>query len=140
MVWDLDKTVLAECGADCTNPDSFSDDFLAHIRTTFPNMRGGLYSTLSDQTIRSFAGYGWTDGYNMCGTSTVAVAAATYTAGLNEIRTKMMVTPGFGTYYIAGTSHTRLRTASFYTTTVASTTLPQWMASILAGTANHVGP
>lgn len=83
-VWGLDKTVLAECGADCDDPKAFSDDFLAHIRNTFPNMRGGLYSTLSDQTIRSFAGYGWTNGYNMCGNSSVAVAAATYTAGLND--------------------------------------------------------
>jgi hypothetical protein len=76
----------------------------------------------------------------MCGESSVAVSAATYTAGLNEIRTKMMVTPGFGTFYIAGTSHTRLRSASFYTTMVGTTTLPQWISSILGGTAAHVGP
>jgi cysteine-rich repeat protein len=139
-VWKLDKTVLAECGADCDDPDTFSEDFLGHIRTAFPNMRGGLYSTLGDQTIRAFAGYGWSNGYNMCGESSVAVSAATYTAGLNEIRTKMMVTPGFGTFYIAGTSHTRLRSASFYTTMVGTTTLPQWISSILGGTAAHVGP
>ena len=139
-VWRLDRTVLAECGTDCDDPDSFSEGMLGHIRTAFPNMRGGLYSTLSDQVIRSFAGYGWTDGYNMCGEATVAVTAPVYQSGLTELRTKMMATPGFGTFYIAGTSHTRLRSASFYTTQVSSTTLPQWMASVLAGTASHIGP
>ncbi len=139
-VWGLDNTVIAECGADCSDPNTFSDDYLAHIRTAFPAMRGGLYSTLGDQTIRSFAGYGWTEGYNTCGASSVAVATATYTAGLNEIRTNMMATPGFGTFYIAGTSHTRLRSGSFYTTMIGGTTLPEWIADILAGTANHVGP
>lgn len=141
-VWRLDRTMLAECGANCPNPDNFSQDYLAHIRTAFPSMKGGLYSTLGDQTIRSFAGFGWTDGYNMCGEATVAVAAATYTSGLNEIRSSVMAggATGFGTFYIAGTSHTRLRSASFYTTTIDGTTLPQWMASILAGTPTHVGP
>lgn len=139
-VWRLDKTVLAECGADCDDPNTFSEDMLGHIRSAFPNMRGGLYSTLSDQTIRAFAGYGWSDGYNMCGETTTAVTATVYQSGLDELRTKMMATPGFGTFYIAGTSHTRLRTTSFYTTQIGNTTLPQWIADTLAGTASHVGP
>ncbi len=139
-VWRLDRTVLAECGADCDDPMSFSEDYFAHIRATFPNMKGGLFSTMSDQTIRSFAGFGWTDGYNMCGESSVAVPAATYQAGLNEIRTKAMASPGFGTYYVTGTGHTRIWVNGFYTTTVGSTTLPQWVAGVLAGNPTHVGP
>lgn len=139
-VWRLDKTVFAECGTDCDDPNGFSEDMLTHIRTEFPNMRGGLYSTLSDQTIRSFAGYGWANGYNMCGEVSTAVTAPVYQSGLTEIRTKVMATPGFGTFYIAGTSHTRLRTSSFYTTTVGGTTLPEWIANTLAGNAAHVGP
>lgn len=138
--WRLDKTVLAECGANCPDPSSFSEGLFDHIRTTFPNMRGGLFSTLSDQTIRGFAGYGWSNGYNMCAEFTNAVTAATYQAGLTEIRTKVMATPQFGTFYITGTGHTRLRSASFYTTMVGGTTLPQWLSSTLGGTASHVGP
>src|SRR5690606_32036141 len=60
-VWNLDATVLAECGSACDDPSSFSEDLFDYIRATFPNIRGGLYSSLSDQTIRAFAGYGWTD-------------------------------------------------------------------------------
>lgn len=138
-VWRLDRTVLAECGTNCSDAGQFSEDYFAHIRTTFPNMRGGLFSTMSDQTIRSFAGFGWTDGYNMCGTSTVAVPAATYQAGLTEIRTNVG-TGGFGTFYVTGTSHTRLRVSSFYTTMVNGTTLPQWITNTLNGTSAHIGP
>jgi cysteine-rich repeat protein len=139
-VWRLDRTALAECGADCTDPDRFSQDLFAHILRTFPNMRGGLYSTLADQTIRAFAGYGWTNGYNMCGQSSVAVTAPVYQTGLGDVRTAAMATQSFGTFYITGTSHTRLRSASFYTTQVGNVTLPQWIATTLAGTATHVGP
>jgi cysteine-rich repeat protein len=138
--WKLEKSLLAECGADCDDPDGFSEDYFTHIRTAFPTMKGGLYSTTGDQTIRAFAGYGWTDGYNMCGSSSVSVPAGTYQAGLTTLRTTAMATPGFSTFYITGTSHTRLRSASFYTTMVGSTTLPQWMSSVLAGTTTHVGP
>lgn len=140
-VWRLDKTVLAECGADCDDPNTFSEDLFAHVLATFPTMKGGLYSTTGDQTIRAFAGYGWTNGYNMCGNSTVSPSSTVYTTGLNEIRTKVMAnSTGFSTFYIAGTSHTRLRSSTFYTTQVGSTTLPQWMASVIAGTTTHVGP
>jgi len=139
-VWKLDKTVLAECGTDCTDPGQFSEQLMAHVRKEFPNMRGGLYSTMSDQTIRAFAGYGWSNGYNMCGEDSVAVSSSVYQAGLTEFRANMQATPGYGTFYIAGTSHTRLRSASFYTTTISNTTLPQWIANTLAGNAAHVGP
>lgn len=139
-VWRLDRTVLAECGAACDDPSAFSEDLFDHIRATFPTMRGGLYSTLSDQTIRAFAGYGWTDGYDTCNGASNAVSAAVYQQGLGEVRTKLMDTPGLGSFYISGTSHTRLRASSFYTTQVGTTTLPQWIANTLAGTTTHVGP
>jgi len=137
-VWRLDLTVLAECGADCPG-NTFSEELFAHVRKEFPNMKGGLYSTTGDQTIRSFAGYGWTNGYNMCGNSPGAVSTTVYTNGLNEIRTNVGTT-NFATFYIAGTSHTRLRASSFYTTTVGQTSLPEWMADVLAGTITHIGP
>jgi cysteine-rich repeat protein len=139
-VWGLDKTLFAECGAACTDPNRFSEDMFAHILSSFPNMRGGLYSTLADQTIRAFAGYGWSNGYNMCGSSSVAVTATVYQAGLDHVRTKAQTSQSFGTFYISGTSHTRLRSAAFYTTQVGNVTLPQWIANTLAGTAAHVGP
>lgn len=139
-VWRLDKTLLAECGSDCNDAEAFGDDYFAHILKTFPTMHGGLYSTLSDQTIRAFAGYGWTNGYNMCGNSSVAPSGTVYTQGLNEIRTAAQGTAGFGSFYIAGTAHTRLRSSSFYTTMVGGVTLPVWLGNLINGTSATVGP
>src|SRR5690606_14481703 len=132
-VWNLDATVLAECGSACDDPSSFSEDLFDYIRATVPNIRGGLYSSLSDQTIRAFAGYGWTDGYNMCGAASIPVSSTVYTDGLDEIRTKMANTPGLATFYVSGTHHTRLRVNSFYTTSVGTKTLAQWVGDILNG-------
>jgi cysteine-rich repeat protein len=140
-VWGLDKTLVTECGADCSDPSTFVSDTFDHVRRTFPGMHGGLFSSTADSTIRLFAGYGWASGYNMCGDVPTAVTAAVYTSGLDQLRTKMMADgPGFGTYYISGTSHTILRTPSYYTTTVGAMTVPQWIASMLAGSSLDVGP
>lgn len=139
-VWGFDKTVLAECGGDCGDHDKFIADTFEHVRREFPAMRGGVFSSVGDQTIRAFAGYGWAGGYNACGEIPTAVTATVYQSGLTELRTRVMSAPGIGTYYIAGTSHTILRSGAFYTTTVGTTTVPQWIASTLAGETVHVGP
>lgn len=136
--WGLDKTMLAECGADCDNPDDFIGDLFDHIRRTFPNMRGGLFSSVGDQTIRAFAGYGWGGGYNVCQDIPTAVTAEVYTAGLQALRTS--VGDSFGTFYIPGNSHTILRSGNFYTTTAGGKTVAQWFADTINGTTSHVGP
>jgi cysteine-rich repeat protein len=139
--WGLDKTMLAECGADCGDPNKFIEDTFAHVRSEFPTMRGGLFSSTADQTIRAFAGYGWSGGYNMCNSIPTAVTATVYQAGLTQLRDKAIAGgTGFGTYYITGSSHTILRSASFYTTKIGETTIPQWIDATLAGNATHVGP
>jgi cysteine-rich repeat protein len=140
-VWGLDKTMLAECGDDCADPDKFIEDTFAHVRSEFPTMRGGLFSSTADQTIRAFAGYGWGGGYNVCRDIPSAVTATVYQTGLTQLRDKVVAEgPGFGTYYITGSSHTILRNASFYTTKIGEVTIPQWIEGVLAGTATHVGP
>jgi len=140
-VWGLDKTALAECGGDCTDPSNYTADLFDHVRTTFPNMHGGLFESVGDQTIRVFAGYGWGGGYNVCQDIPTAVTQQVFQAGLDEVRTKAMAAgPGFGTYYIAGTSHTILRSNNVYTTAAGGTMLTKWIADTLAGTSSHVGP
>jgi len=139
--WGLEKTMLAECGADCTNPNDFTADLFAHVRKEFPNMRGGLFSSVADQTIRTFAGYGWGGGYDKCEDIPTAVTAQVYQAGLDEVRTKAMAAgAGFGTFYIAGSSHTILRSGNFYTTTAGGKTVAQWLGDTINGTTSHVGP
>lgn len=139
--WGLDKTILEECGEDCPNADDFIADTFDHMRREFPDLTGGLFSSTGDQTIRAFAGYGWSGGYNMCNDIPNAVTAAVYQAGLEELRSRAMAGgPGFGTFYVPGSGHTTLRGGGFYTTKMGDTTVAQWITSTLAGTTSHVGP
>lgn len=140
-VWGFDKTLLAECGDDCDDPSDFIEDMFAHVRAEFPDMRGGLFSSTGDQTIRTFAGYGWSGGYNMCKDIPNAVTAATYQEGLVELRARAMAeSPGFGTYFITGSSHTILRNSSFFTTKIGDTTVAKWFETTIGGTTSHLGP
>jgi len=139
--WGFDKTLLAECGTDCSDPTKFIGDTFDHVRKKFPNLHAGLFSSVADQTIRAFAGYGWAGGYNMCGTIPTAVTATVYQTGLTQLRDhEATVGAGFGTYYIAGSSHTILRSSAFYTTKIGTTTIPQWIDSTIAGTSANLGP
>lgn len=139
-VWGLDKTVVAECGADCAGA-TFVEETFDHMRTEFPSMTGGVFSSTGDQTIRTFAGYGWSGGYNMCKDTPTAVTASVYQSGLIAMRTKIQNEGlAVGTFYISGSSHTILRSASFNTTMAGTTSLTKWIGDTLAGTATHVGP
>jgi cysteine-rich repeat protein len=135
--WGLEKTMVKECGADCANSDTFISDTFAHVRKTFPNMRAALFSSTGDQTIRTFAGYGWSGGYNMCKDTPTAVSAQVYADGLEKLRTD---NPDLGTFYVTGSSHTILRSGNFYTTKIGTMTLPQWTTDLIGGTTSSVGP
>jgi len=140
-VWGLDKTIIAECGADCPDPNVFVEDTFNHVRTRFAGMHGGLFSSTGDQTIRAFAGYGWAGGYNMCKEIPTAVTATVYQAGLTELRDAAMAAgPGFSTFYVTGSNHTILRSSGYYSTNVGSTTVAQWLGKTLAGETTHLGP
>ncbi|HTL33515.1 MAG TPA: pectin acetylesterase-family hydrolase [Kofleriaceae bacterium] len=138
--WGLDKTVVAECGSACSG-GTFVEETFDHMRQEFPDMKGGLFSSVGDQTIRTFAGYGWSGGYNMCKDTPTAVTTTVYTQGLMALRTKVQGEgASFGTYYISGSSHTIERSANFYSMSVANTPVTKWMSDLLAGTPSHLGP
>lgn len=137
--WGFDDTVLAECGGDCADREDFIEDLFAHTRSAFPNMRGGLFSSVGDQTIRAFAGYGWSNGYNMCDSIPSPVTAQVFQAGLEEFRTNVG-TGSFGTFYVPGSGHTILRSGGVYTTMAGGKTVAAWIGELIGGTASHVGP
>lgn len=140
--WGLANTVLADCGADCSDPSDYVRAYLDHVLTTNPNMHGGLFSSMQDQTIRTFAGYGWYGGWNHCSSVPQVVTGAVYTDGLNELRTHLAAgSTAFSSYYEPGTSHTVLSSQSFYSSTLTDGTTPaQWFASTIDGEATTVGP
>lgn len=140
-VWGFDDTMLAECGADCAASDDYVADYLDHIRTRFPSMRGGLFSSLQDSTIRSFAGYGWSGGYDMCGEIPSSVSGAVYQQGLTALRERLIDEGAdFGTFYRTGTGHTILRSQALFSSSAEGISPAQWISDTLAGDAAHAGP
>jgi cysteine-rich repeat protein len=135
--WNLDDTVLRDCGADCADPDDFVFDLARHLIRRFPDRHGGLFSNRSDTVIRSFYGFGEND----CDPGLVpSLPAADFQAGLDSFRELAEEEGGFGTYYVNGIGHTCLRGPCFYTTSVEGTRLVDWVAELLEGTTSHVGP
>jgi hypothetical protein len=139
--WGLDGTLLASCGDDCDDPDDYIADYLSHLRDRFPGTRGGFFSSLEDNTIRLFAGYGWSDGWNSCSEIPSPVTGAVYTDGLEEFRDVLLDGgDGFGTFYVPGNGHTILRSGGFFSTTIGDVSPADWMRGIIDGESSHVGP
>src|SRR5262249_16898517 len=89
QVWGLDGTVLADCGRDCADLDDFATGLIGHVASTSPTARLGVFSNTADLVIRSFMGFGWTDGqYNHCDGTPTPVPADVYEAALLALRAK----------------------------------------------------
>lgn len=130
----LDRTVLAECGADCAGQPSPLFAATVHWTKLRPGDAQGLVSTTGDDTIRGFFGFG----ADTC-TSYERVTEADYAAGLADIRAQHAA-PRFGTLVYAGTTHTILGGAGFYTTDPARP-FTSWLRAIVeSDTVTNVGP
>jgi hypothetical protein len=137
-LWGFDGTVLADCGADCPNPNDYAIDWAKHLAEKYPNSKSGLISATADGVITLFYGYGQN---NCTGSLATPVPAAQFEAGLLAFRQEMDAYDNFGTYYINSTTHTWIGGGGFYTTTVGGTRLVDWFRDIVDGTAAaDVGP
>jgi hypothetical protein len=134
--WGLDNTVLADCGADCGDGSDYVRAYMDHVIAQFPNAHGGLFSNTQDQTIRTFAGYGWYGGYNMCSDIPQVVSGQVYQDGLTELRTHLTGS-NFSSYYVTGTSHTILSGNGFYS---GNPSTASWMNDVIAGQVENDGP
>jgi cysteine-rich repeat protein len=146
-VWGLDKTILAECGADCADPDDFASGLIEHTFKKHPGIRFGLFSNTADLVIRTFMSFGWGNGqFNNCGGTPTITPASAYEAGLLALREEHV--DFASTYYIGqtqvlysfGTGHTALRTPSFWTTVIDGVQLADWVGHVIDGEVEHVGP
>src|SRR6185436_15181990 len=73
----------------------------------------------------------------------IYVAAADYTAGLNDLRTRYVSTGRFATYFLGGlntTFHQHVWRARFTQAGVGSKTLAQFTQDFLGGTLDQIGP
>lgn len=138
--WGFDRTLLADCGAACDDPNDYILDYLDQVRTEYGDLPAGVFSSREDNTIRLFAGYGWSGGWNSCGDFPSSVTGPVFSQGLDDMRAHFMESgSGMGTYFVPGNGHTVLRTSSFYS--AGSTMTPaQWVEGTINGEAAHVGP
>jgi hypothetical protein len=122
---------------ECTASDgSGFHHMFGYVAENYPNASLGLISSLEDATIRTFWGYGLND----CNVLLPSYTGAMYTEGLNDLRDYFDEVGLGGTFYFAGTDHTKIATSAFYTLAVGDTTLRDWFADILDGTMTHVAP
>jgi hypothetical protein len=148
-LWDLDRTVLPDCAGDCTTPGSFYLDYVKHVTKAYPNAGIGLMDSTDDSMII----YGWAT--NACA-GTATLTAATFTAGLLDIRAQLASQPNFAEFIFPGTDHTTIQSAAFYTRISGSqaggadggrlldgsegTLMTDWVAGLLSGAATSTGP
>jgi hypothetical protein len=138
-LWGLDKTLLSDCGADCTNPATYYLDYAKHIGAHYPNAPFGLIEAAEDGVISLFFGFGYNNGADDCmGSVTTSEPGPTFTAGLQDVRAKLAGNPKFGSFIFPGSDHTSLIT-SFDTRTTDGVNLYDWVRQTIAGQASNVG-
>jgi hypothetical protein len=141
-LWGLDQTVLADCGRDCPNANDYMVDLSLHYPKAYPQTQTGQISATQDQVIRIFFGFG----LNNCEPLLPLVGAASYADGLTAFRASVASAGAkFATYYISSPAadaghHIWLMESSYYAKSVGGTDLRTWVGSLLAGSAQHVGP
>lgn len=136
-VWNLDPTVGADCGGDCNDPASFFLDYAKHAAKTYPQRQLGLMESTDDGTITEFFGFGAND----CAVVIPQqLSAATFTAGLDDIRTQLAAETNVGSFFFTGTTHTSLGDPSYYTRTAGTTLLTTWVGALVGGSTSNVGP
>jgi hypothetical protein len=136
-IWNLDSTIGADCAGHCNDPASFFLDYAKYAATLYPNQTLGLMDSTDDGTITQYFGFGADD----CKAEIpVALTAAAFTAGLDDIRTKLAAETNVGSFYFTGTDHTSLGDDNFYSRTAGTTQLTTWVQNLITGTASNAGP
>jgi hypothetical protein len=135
QTWNLDATLLADCGADCADNTNFLLDYGRHVVSTHAGRKQGLIESTDDGTITLFFGFG----KNNCA-GFGALTATEFDAGLVDIRNALANEPSFGTFYFAGTDHTSLSSGTYYTRAAGGVNLTSWVGDLLDGGISDVGP
>jgi hypothetical protein len=134
-LWGFDKTIIAECGADCVGQANYLHLVGKHWAST-SKYGMGLVSATGDETIRFFFGFG----ANNCSIPSTP-SQATYVAGLEAIETELAANTNFGAYLYDATNHTMLENDRYYTLMTNGKTPAEWVRSIVESDAvSNIGP
>ena len=162
--WGLDKTALAACGADCPDHTRYVIDGVKHNLRLYPKATFGLVESSDDAVMTLFLGFGG----NNCAPAALPtqVPAATFLAGLEDIRSQLAAFPNFGAFIFSGTNHPSLikvesGSGSFDTRVAGGSPadggapeggaggapdggggvmLTDWVGQLVNGTVSNVGP
>jgi hypothetical protein len=134
-LWGLDSTLGADCEGDCNDPQRFFIDFAKHVMKANPARTFGLLDSTDDEVITAFFGFG----ADNCQGFAIE-SKATFTAGLDDIRTQLATDTNQGTFIFDSNVHTSLGDPSFYSRTAGGTQLTSWVGGIVAGNVANVGP
>lgn len=137
--WGLNETMPADC-ANCFPEDGGGIVELGkYLGEKWPDQRLGLISSLNDETIRFFFGFGQNDCQSLIPSS---VPADTFAMGLADLRDNWLVEPDatWGSFFIPGSQHTWIASNSYETAEVDGVKLIDWVRDLLAGTAADVAP
>jgi hypothetical protein len=152
--WGLDDALPPDC-TECFQANGGGLlDFADFLIAKHPNSRIALVSSMEDQVIRLFfsmglqscANYDTADPYAITllqGFPDVYFPAASYTAGLNEVRTRFAGTGRLATYYLAGSNvefHQHIWRTRFTDPTAGSERISTFVSGFLAGQMDVVGP
>ena len=138
-LWGMSKTVIADCGSDCSDPGNALSQYWVHLPKTYPSAPFAFLDSAGDGVISEFFGFGASN----CASFT-AIPAATYEAALIDMRTKVTSDANAGLFLFGGSDHTSLVQA--YTTRTALGTdggtikLEDWVTAVVGGTITNVGP
>ena len=135
--WALDTTILPLCAGDCPDPDHWALDWLRHLVRTYPDARGGVYSSDDDASNRLFFGVGLAQ----CAEpkSGAQLPADVFARGLREIRSVLSDASNMGSYFARGDQHMCFNSRCFYGAGAEDVPVADWAAGIVAGDARHIG-
>ncbi len=134
-LWVLGDSLPADC-SECNGPDGGNLSALGpYLAAKFPQHNFGLISGQRDLTVADWYGFGLDD----C--KGALYDGPTFQSGLNHLRSTVLAPfPNWRTYFVFATTHGYTTLPAFSTTTVKGTRMADWLADLIAGTAEHVAP
>ncbi|PRQ03427.1 Pectinacetylesterase [Enhygromyxa salina] len=142
-LFNLDATIPAAC-EECFGDDGGGIGKLAnYMANKHADQTLGFISAERDLVIRTFFGYGiQNEGGEQCppGIIELPMNPDYFEAGIYSLRTTISPQPNWGSYLMAGTSHTSLSFPNYYLTNVNGVRMVDWVANMLEGQTSHVSP
>ena len=136
--WNLDATIPKEC-TDCFPADGGGIVNLGvYLANKHSADRLALISSLGDNTIRLFFGFG----NDNCTALIPSTPVDTFTAGLHDLRDNWLNEPAdtWGSFFLSGEQHTWIGGDSFYTASSKGTALLAWISELIDGNTSNVEP